>query len=296
MGLFDLFRQKGDKVIHCARCKSEITEDESEWIGNHRFCKACAKPPKVFTGSRGSKEHAVTDRPKVDLLRCTGTLSAEDLMYHQEEKQEKLEKIICKGDILETLKYILYLSKKETLTGINEYEHTLKKQLEELERKHRMNDEDVKIKEMWFLANAIYSQLARQYNLTPYTSPFKIDSYISLERKDIEHSPKFHFSGYSHFDIISIGLVKSGKFANQLFIEMFTDGYPSGVCGGFIEVLPENYRSYNGVKNYCYGRGFVIASDIITEETYNDRIKQLYCTCSLSTKESIRSQQEEQEN
>ena len=33
----------GKKFV-CARCKCEITEEESVWIGNHRFCSICALP------------------------------------------------------------------------------------------------------------------------------------------------------------------------------------------------------------------------------------------------------------
>lgn len=40
MGLFDLFKKK-KKHIYCARCK-KITEDETKWIGSHRFCEKCA--------------------------------------------------------------------------------------------------------------------------------------------------------------------------------------------------------------------------------------------------------------
>ena len=37
------------KTYICARCKKEITDDESKWIGNHRFCADCAAPPQKAT-------------------------------------------------------------------------------------------------------------------------------------------------------------------------------------------------------------------------------------------------------
>ena len=49
MGLFDAFKKKAvapQKTFICARCKKEITDEEFKWIGNHRFCKDCAAPPK----------------------------------------------------------------------------------------------------------------------------------------------------------------------------------------------------------------------------------------------------------
>ena len=45
MGLFDAFKKKADapqKTFICARCKKEITDEESKWIENHRFCADCA--------------------------------------------------------------------------------------------------------------------------------------------------------------------------------------------------------------------------------------------------------------
>jgi len=32
------------KTPICSRCKKEITDSESKWIGNHRFCVSCASP------------------------------------------------------------------------------------------------------------------------------------------------------------------------------------------------------------------------------------------------------------
>lgn len=32
----------------CARCKKQIIHDEVEWIGSHKFCKACATPKNIF--------------------------------------------------------------------------------------------------------------------------------------------------------------------------------------------------------------------------------------------------------
>ena len=44
----------------CARCKKEITDEESKWIGNHRFCTDCAASPKAVTNNITvkSKENA----------------------------------------------------------------------------------------------------------------------------------------------------------------------------------------------------------------------------------------------
>ncbi len=51
MGLFDIFNKKTttaqSKIYICTRCKKEITDNESKWIGNHRFCENCAAPPRV---------------------------------------------------------------------------------------------------------------------------------------------------------------------------------------------------------------------------------------------------------
>ena len=63
MGSFDAFKKKADapqKTLICARCKKEITDEESKWIGNHRFCKDCAAPLKVATNKVPvkSKENA----------------------------------------------------------------------------------------------------------------------------------------------------------------------------------------------------------------------------------------------
>lgn len=63
MGLFNIFKKKAialqdmqekdhsittqPKTFTCARCKKEIADEESKWIGNHRFCSECATPIKT---------------------------------------------------------------------------------------------------------------------------------------------------------------------------------------------------------------------------------------------------------
>ena len=97
---------------------------------------------------------------------------------------------------------------------------------------------------------------------------------IKLDWRDIEGAPRFNFAGAPHFDEISIGLIKQGKYINHLFITIINDGYPSGNGGGTAEVLPENHHSYEGVKRYIEGRGFSVYQPI-AEETYNKNINEL---------------------
>ncbi len=55
MGLFDIFKEKTPveqrKIYTCARCKKEITDEETKWIGKHRFCNKCATPTKADTNA-----------------------------------------------------------------------------------------------------------------------------------------------------------------------------------------------------------------------------------------------------
>ena len=77
MGLFDIFKKKSPKQHHnitaqpetyiCARCNKKITDEESEWIGNHRFCSNCAAPPKSVT---------ITPKQAVDNSVSTKTIKA----------------------------------------------------------------------------------------------------------------------------------------------------------------------------------------------------------------------------
>ena len=97
---------------------------------------------------------------------------------------------------------------------------------------------------------------------------------IKLDWRDIEGAPRFNFAGAPHFDEISIGLIKQGKYINHLFITIINDGYPSRNGGGTAEVLPENHHSYEGVKRYIEGRGFSVYQPI-AEETYNKNINEL---------------------
>lgn len=76
MGLFDIFKKKKQEQHHkitaqpethlCARCKKGITDEESEWIGNHRFCKKCATPPKATSAFK----------PEQVIVGCFGNVMA----------------------------------------------------------------------------------------------------------------------------------------------------------------------------------------------------------------------------
>ena len=59
MGLFNLFNKKSivtQKTYTCARCKKEITDAETKWIGNHRFCNKCAAPTKANNSIQTEKK------------------------------------------------------------------------------------------------------------------------------------------------------------------------------------------------------------------------------------------------
>ncbi len=58
MGLLNFFKKK-EKTYICARCKKEITNEESNLIGSHRFCSDCAFPPENVTIA--SKETSDTE-------------------------------------------------------------------------------------------------------------------------------------------------------------------------------------------------------------------------------------------
>lgn len=67
---FNLFNKK-KKAFICERCKKEITDEESNRIGNHRFCSDCAATPKVnrvpkqvvdnFATTKTIKEDTISD-------------------------------------------------------------------------------------------------------------------------------------------------------------------------------------------------------------------------------------------
>ena len=98
---------------------------------------------------------------------------------------------------------------------------------------------------------------------------------IQLDWKDIEGSSRFYFACEPHFDEISIGLIKQGKYANQLFITIINDGYPNrSGGGGTVELLPERYRSYDGIKQYVSKRGFGIYNPM-SEDSYNKSMQEL---------------------
>ena len=186
-------------------------------------------------------------------------------------EQNKLDGMICKGDVLDTLKYIFSLLKENEQIEISKYESILRKQVEELELNYRGVPGNV----LWIHGTIIYSQIANQLNWSPYVSPFKIDSYVQLEWADIENSPRFRFAGAPHFDEIDIGLIKKGIYSNQLFITIINDGYPSRCGCGTAELLPEKYQSYEGIKHYVFGRDFSIYEPI-TEKMFSERMTELF--------------------
>lgn len=99
--------------------------------------------------------------------------------------------------------------------------------------------------------------------------------FTQIDRKDIEDSPRFRFAGAPHFDEITIGLIKQGQYKKQLFIEITNDGYPSGNACGNAELLPEKYQSYEGIKQYVFGRDFSIYEPI-TEKMFSERMTELF--------------------
>ena len=82
MGLFDMFKKKADapqKTLICARCKKEITDEESKWIGNHRFCTDCAAAPKVAT----SKVPVKSKKDKPRWLKNENVYQKRDLQSYK---------------------------------------------------------------------------------------------------------------------------------------------------------------------------------------------------------------------
>ncbi len=79
MGLFDIFKKKTPveqrKIYTCARCKKEITDEETKWIGNHRFCNKCATPTKADTNAiqHSSPQSLNKDIGNVDIVAKTIT-------------------------------------------------------------------------------------------------------------------------------------------------------------------------------------------------------------------------------
>ena len=84
MGLFDIFKKKAlveqPKTYICARCKKEITDSESKWIGNHRFCVKCAASPKNAT---------ITPKHKVDNFATTKQIKASPNSLDLQEEAKK---------------------------------------------------------------------------------------------------------------------------------------------------------------------------------------------------------------
>jgi len=105
MGMFDLFKKKiintnnataktktaQSKTYICARCKKEITDSESNWIGNHRFCSDCAAPPKNVAIEPKQERHTVAH--KNTCSRCGKELPENQLI-------EQYNKCLC-GECVE---------------------------------------------------------------------------------------------------------------------------------------------------------------------------------------------------
>ncbi len=79
MGLFNIFNKKTttaqSKTYTCARCKKEITDSESKWIGNHRFCSNCAARMKANTAAiqHASPKSSNKDIGKECVTACDST-------------------------------------------------------------------------------------------------------------------------------------------------------------------------------------------------------------------------------
>ena len=95
MEFFDLFNKK-EKTYVCARCKKEITDEESKWIGNRRFCSNCAAPPKKVTIERKQERHTVAY--KNTCSRCRKELPENQLI-------EQYNKCLC-GECVEQVRLI----------------------------------------------------------------------------------------------------------------------------------------------------------------------------------------------
>ena len=129
MGLFDIFKKGQSKAIcKCARCKKEISEDESQWIGNHRFCKSCASP------KRNPVSHPQTECQQTKSDQIPTELNRTMLNNSQLEEQRMVcdsgcerclndlsESQVNQGQLNESISWkivdnILYLSGNGTLT------------------------------------------------------------------------------------------------------------------------------------------------------------------------------------
>lgn len=69
MGILNLFKKQTTHKICCARCKREILEDETQWIGNNGFCQKCAQSPShtIFSNS-SAHQQAEQSRDKNDKI------------------------------------------------------------------------------------------------------------------------------------------------------------------------------------------------------------------------------------
>ena len=66
MKLFLFKKVDTNETFSCARCKKEVPESELKRIGNHRFCKKCARPylgQSVVPNNTFSEKKEVTTEP-----------------------------------------------------------------------------------------------------------------------------------------------------------------------------------------------------------------------------------------
>lgn len=84
MGLFNLFSKipLHTQKHYCTRCKKEISDDETKWIGNDRFCIACANS-SLKPNDSDLQSRQCDSEPLPDSLICT----AHSRKYENGEKQ-----------------------------------------------------------------------------------------------------------------------------------------------------------------------------------------------------------------
>ena len=80
MGLFNFGKKK--VKYQCSRCKKKILDEKFEWIGSHRFCRDCAKPPKK--SNVGTQTKNVEEKPRIPSSR----------VIKEEQKLQEIKAII----------------------------------------------------------------------------------------------------------------------------------------------------------------------------------------------------------
>ncbi len=98
MRFFDIFKKEvsaeQSKTYICARCKKEITDSESKWIGNHRFCKNCAAPSKSDTINKHLEEEAKEAGYQAYMDYAKGSLTPEEAYLNRGFIKDKDGKFI----------------------------------------------------------------------------------------------------------------------------------------------------------------------------------------------------------